>query len=221
MILADARLDHSIELDLTRSVEALAAPAFVAALLGRQVAEALPLSNVPLCSSPRGRKWPRPRIQSVAEPEEIDEPRYHRILVALDSSDSALFALRHIVAHARRLHGHLTLLTVVPGTPSIVARAGLSPEQLAHEIDDEAAQHLRATAAALPQDVSVTTLLRHGDPVSEILAALEEDPYDLLAMGARGRGRVTSALLGSVSAGVLHRSPVPVIVFHPPTTSPG
>jgi Trk K+ transport system NAD-binding subunit len=42
------RLDHSIELDLTRSVEALAAPAFVAALLGRQVAEALPLSNVPL-----------------------------------------------------------------------------------------------------------------------------------------------------------------------------
>jgi len=42
------RLDRSIELDLTRSVSALAAPAFSAALLGRQRAEALPLSNVPL-----------------------------------------------------------------------------------------------------------------------------------------------------------------------------
>jgi nucleotide-binding universal stress UspA family protein len=148
--------------------------------------------------------------------EPLDEPRYHNILVALDSSESALFALRHIVAHAQRFHGRITLLTVVPNTPMIVARAGLSPEQLAQEIDTDAARHLRAIAAALPQDISVTTLLRHGDPVQEILAALDEDPYDLLAMGARGRGRMTTALLGSVSAGVLHRSPVPVIVFHPP-----
>jgi Trk K+ transport system NAD-binding subunit len=37
-----------VELDLTRSVSALSAPAFAAALLGRPLAEPLPLSNVPL-----------------------------------------------------------------------------------------------------------------------------------------------------------------------------
>jgi Trk K+ transport system NAD-binding subunit len=42
------RLDRSVELDLTRSVSGLAAPAFTAALLGRQAAEPLPLSNVAL-----------------------------------------------------------------------------------------------------------------------------------------------------------------------------
>jgi Trk K+ transport system NAD-binding subunit len=42
------RLDRSVELDLTRSVSALAAPAFTAALLGRRVAEPLPLSTVAL-----------------------------------------------------------------------------------------------------------------------------------------------------------------------------
>lgn len=43
------RLDRSVELDLTRSVSGLAAPAFTAALLGREhAAEPLPLSNVPL-----------------------------------------------------------------------------------------------------------------------------------------------------------------------------
>ena len=43
------RLDQSSdELDLTRSVSALAAPAFAAALLERPLAEPLPLSNVPL-----------------------------------------------------------------------------------------------------------------------------------------------------------------------------
>jgi Trk K+ transport system NAD-binding subunit len=42
------RLDRGVELDLTRSVSALAAPAFAAALLGRPLAAPLPLSNVPL-----------------------------------------------------------------------------------------------------------------------------------------------------------------------------
>lgn len=43
-----ARLDGSVELDLTRSISALAAPALSAALLDRRRAAALALSNVPL-----------------------------------------------------------------------------------------------------------------------------------------------------------------------------
>jgi Trk K+ transport system NAD-binding subunit len=42
------RLDRGIELDVTRSVSALAAPSFSAALLGRTPAQPLSLSNVPL-----------------------------------------------------------------------------------------------------------------------------------------------------------------------------
>lgn len=42
------RLDRSVALDLTRSVSALAAPAFTAALLGRRAAEPLPISTVEL-----------------------------------------------------------------------------------------------------------------------------------------------------------------------------
>jgi nucleotide-binding universal stress UspA family protein len=140
------------------------------------------------------------------------------MLVAFDYSDAAEFALRHAVGRAREVGAQLTMVSVVPRMPGIVARAGISPEQLAEEIDKEAADHLRATAAALPQDVSVTTVLRHGDPADEILALLREQSFDLLCMGARGRGRIASALLGSVSAAVLHRSPVPVVVFHPPAT---
>jgi Trk K+ transport system NAD-binding subunit len=42
------RLDRSLDLDLTRSVSALAAPAFTAALLGRAPAQELPISSVAL-----------------------------------------------------------------------------------------------------------------------------------------------------------------------------
>ena len=62
----------------------------------------------------------------------------------------------------------------------------------------------------------MTTVLRHGDPAEEILRLVGEEPVDLICMGARGRGRVTGALLGSVSTAVLHHSPVPVVVLHPP-----
>ena len=46
---------------------------------------------------------------------------------------------------------------------------------------------------------------------------VREQPVDLICLGARGRGRVSGALLGSVSTAVLHHSSVPVVVL-PGTT---
>jgi nucleotide-binding universal stress UspA family protein len=145
-----------------------------------------------------------------------DWPRYPRILVAIDETPAAAFALRHVVPYAVDQQSHLTLLSVAPNPPSWAAAAGVSPQQLADQMETEAATHLREIAATLPQDLSVTTLLRHGDPAEEILALLREQPFDILCMGARGRGRITGALLGSVSTAVLHHSPIPVLVLHPP-----
>jgi nucleotide-binding universal stress UspA family protein len=161
----------------------------------------------------------------VDEPEEqsgtagsgFERPRYPRILVAFDDTPAAAFALRHVVPYAVDQRSRLTLLTVVPDPPRAVLAAGMSPQRLAEEMETEAATHLRRVAATLPQDLSVTTILRHGDPAEQILAVVREQPFDLLCLGARGRGRVTGALLGSVSSAVLHHSPVPVVVLHPPT----
>ena len=143
-------------------------------------------------------------------------PRYPRILVALDETPAAAFALRHVVPYAIDQHSQLTLLTVVPAPPRMVAAAGVSPQQMADEMERHADRHLRQVTATLPQELSVTTLLRHGDPAEEILAVVREQPVDLVCMGARGRGRISGALLGSVSSAVLHHSPVPVVVLHAP-----
>ena len=145
-----------------------------------------------------------------------ERPRYPRILVAIDETPAAAFVLRHVVPYALDQNSQLTLVSVATNPPSFAAAAGVSPQQLADQIEREAATHLREVAASRPENLSVTTLLRHGDPAEEILALLDEQPFDLLCMGARGRGRVTGALLGSVSTAVLHNSPVPVVVLHPP-----
>jgi nucleotide-binding universal stress UspA family protein len=149
----------------------------------------------------------------------FDWPRYPRILVAIDETPAAAFALRHVVPYAVDQRSQLTLLSVVPNPPRSAAVAGVSLQQLADQMETEAATHLREVTATLPQDLSVTTVLRHGDPAEEILALLAEQPFDMLCMGARGRGRVTGAVLGSVSTAVLHHSPVPVVVLHPPRTA--
>ena len=146
----------------------------------------------------------------------LEWPRYPRILVALDETPAAAFALRHVVPYAVEQRSQLTLLTVVPAPPLMVAAAGVSPQQIAEEMERRAERHLRQVTAALPHDLSVTTLLRHGDPAEEILALVREQPIDLICMGARGRGRLSGALLGSVSSAVLHHSPVPVVVLHAP-----
>jgi nucleotide-binding universal stress UspA family protein len=147
-----------------------------------------------------------------------DLPRYHRILVALDDSEAAAFALRHAVATAIEQRARLTVLTVVPSPAISIAAAGIAPQQLREEIQGEAARRLRAVVDGLPHEISVTTLLREGEPAEVILAVLCEEPYDLVCMGARGRGWLATTLLGSVSAAVVHRSPVPVMVLHPPRT---
>ena len=148
--------------------------------------------------------------------ERFEHPRYPRILVAVDDTPASAFALRHVVPYALDQGSRLTLLTVVPDPPGVVAAAGISPQRVAEEMETEADKHVRHVAETLPQDLPVTTVLRHGDPAEEILRLVREEPIDLICMGARGRGRVTGALLGSVSTAVLHHSPVPVVVLHPP-----
>ena len=146
----------------------------------------------------------------------FDWPRYPRILVALDETPAAAFAMRHVVPYAVDQRSHVTLLTVVPDPPRMAVAAGVSPQQTAEEMERKAEQHLRQVTEPLPHELSVTTIVRHGDPAEEILALVRAQPVDLICMGARGQGRVSGALLGSVSSAVLHHSPVPVVVLHPP-----
>ena len=80
------------------------------------------------------------------------------------------------------------------------------------ELDEQ----LRAAADSVPDDLSVTTQLLDGDPAREVLRAAREGDHDVIVLGSRGRGRVTAALLGSVSNRVMHDAAVPVIVIHAP-----
>jgi nucleotide-binding universal stress UspA family protein len=142
--------------------------------------------------------------------------RYRHIMVAYDGSPDAELALEHAVALAQNQRARLGLVAVVPPVPGFAWQAPGGVRKLHDDVQDDLAQQLRAAADRVPDDLSVTTRLLDGDPPRELLRAAREGDHDVIVAGSRGRGRVTAALLGSVSNRLMHEASVPVIIVHAP-----
>ena len=147
-------------------------------------------------------------------------PRYRHVLVAYDGSPEADLALAHAVAIAQSSRARLALVTVVPPPPLLSWQAPGGMRGIHEAEQDELSKALREAADGVPDDLSVTTQLLDGDPARELLRLAREADFDVIVMGSRGRGRVTAALLGSVSNRVMHDAGVPVIVIHQPSDGP-
>ena len=147
--------------------------------------------------------------------------RYRHVMVAYDGSPEAELALAHAIALAQNQRARLGLVAVVPPVPSFAWQAPGGVRRLHDDQESDLARQLRAAADRVPDDLSVTTQLLDGDPARELLKAAREGDYDVIVMGSRGRGRVSAALLGSVSNHVMHDSEVPVIVIHRPGDDDG
>jgi nucleotide-binding universal stress UspA family protein len=148
----------------------------------------------------------------------LGELHLHRLLVAVDGSNTADLALSAAVTAARRDNAAITLLAVVPDFAA-EARTWLAgspnPGQLQQEADEEAHRLLSDTVERIPADIPVTKQVRHGKPGPEIVAESHAHDYDAILLGARGVGRV-GALIGSVSQYVMHHADTPVFVAHAP-----
>jgi nucleotide-binding universal stress UspA family protein len=146
--------------------------------------------------------------------------RYRHVLDACDASPEAQLALAHAVAMAQVYRAKVTIVAVVPPPPLLAWQAPGGMRGI-HEAElQELDKALRAAADGVPDDLSVTTQLLDGDPARELLRLAREGDFDVIVMGSRGRGRMTAALLGSVSNRLMHDADVPVIVIHRPTDGP-
>ena len=81
---------------------------------------------------------------------------------------------------------------------------------------NEAREYLAPVAADLRrQGVRVTTDARHGEPVTEIVAAARETGADIIAMTTHGRSGFSRLLFGSVAEAVLRQAEMPVLMMRP------
>jgi nucleotide-binding universal stress UspA family protein len=140
---------------------------------------------------------------------------FHRVLIATDGSAGSVAAAEEGVRLAKLLGADVIFVAVAPGPLPILgdryyqrtldARYGTMRDALA-----------KATGFAQERRVAFETVLLEGSPAPQILQLARSRSVDLIVVGSRGRGLVKSAVLGSVSAEIVHHSDRPVLVFRRP-----
>ena len=140
---------------------------------------------------------------------------YKRALVPLDGSMVAESILPFILEIAGPLDMEVALVRVlVPGPPMAVEGTRHVAIEDAAKLRAGAEEYLASIAADLrAKGVSVTTAVRRGEPVAEILAGAREVDADLIAMTTHGRSGLSRLLFGSVAAAVLSHAEIPVFLM--------
>jgi len=139
---------------------------------------------------------------------------YRRILIPTDGSEPSEKALRQGCQLAKRLGASVSVLYVdepIALTPLVGSQSIPHYEQWVREAK-AAGEKARERAAQIAREegLEAQTQLAEGRAVQQILEAAKD--HDLIVMGSHGRGGLDRLLLGSVTSGVVQRSPVPVLV---------
>lgn len=138
------------------------------------------------------------------------------ILVPLDGSRLAATAIPYAVTLARAADARISLLAVVE---SVSEHAGL-PSAAARGRDErhvtERTAYLESVATSLrARGFTVTIVVRHGNPASEILAASEDEGCSLIVISTHGRTGLQRLRMGSVAQHVLRHAIIPTLVVRP------
>lgn len=138
-----------------------------------------------------------------------------KILVPLDGSRLAEGIIPFMLQIAGPLDLEVVLVRVVqPIAPQAVEGMRHFTVENVPERMNEAREYLAPIAARLrARRVRVTTEARHGEPVTEIVAAAREGGADLIAMTTHGRSGLGRLLFGSVAEAVLRQTDIPVFMM--------
>jgi len=155
-------------------------------------------------------------------------PLFEKILVPLDGSEHSLKALEIAIQIAKKFDGKITLIHVYSVTirPVIMPEpTTLTPPMIPAMTPAEVSKAVEATRKAgasiltdgeqkvKAKEVQVETTLREGHTVQEIVQTAKEGKFDLIVIGGRGISKIRELLLGSVTDGVIHHAPCPVLVI--------
>ncbi len=133
-----------------------------------------------------------------------------QIVIATDGSSGAWTAVEEGVQLAVEV-GAAVVFVIVQHDHPLLGDPWYQ-RRLTHELQRARATLERAEEEAERLGVECESEILEGDPVTCIGEAARVREADLVVVGSRGHGALASALLGSVSRGLVARCPVPVMV---------
>jgi nucleotide-binding universal stress UspA family protein len=143
---------------------------------------------------------------------------YRRILVAIDGSHCSDLALREALSLAKDTKAQVHLVHVIDVTPGV--EGGLDVETLRQLARQEGNDFLNKVAFRAGQAGvnAETAMLESGRKQCSKAIANEARRWeaDLIVMGTHGRTSIARLVMGSVAEGVVHITPVPVLLIRCP-----
>jgi nucleotide-binding universal stress UspA family protein len=139
-----------------------------------------------------------------------------KILIAVDGSESALHAAKYAADLASQLVGRsnsITLISVHDDAALRHAKAVVGHEAVADYLRERSEGDLASAKSTLDAlDIKYGVEMRTGHVAQEIVDCARQGGFDLIVLGAKGRGAVADLLLGSVAQRVLAKAEMPVVL---------
>ena len=136
---------------------------------------------------------------------------FKKILLATDGSEHAARALEYAREMALRDGSLVIVVNAFEPVPGYLGEP-MKSDIAAHHVDVGREIARQAVQQLKEAGVEVDTEVLQGPAAQAILDVAKSRKVDLIVMGTRGQGELTSLLLGSVSHRVLAHSDVPVMV---------
>ena len=134
-----------------------------------------------------------------------------KILVPTDFSNNALKAVGYAAEIAKKSGATIYLLHVIEPTINMATmQADSSRKMVLKERKAELNLALKSIADVYPQ-VEVAPFLVGGAVVSSILDYAENEKMDMIVMGTKGASGLKKIFMGSVAAGVIGKTKIPVL----------
>lgn len=133
-----------------------------------------------------------------------------KILVPMDGSKISFAALDNAIEIARACQAIILGIHVISFLPT-----GFMPSVVPYKIyqKKEAGKFMEnAKIRAAKKGILFKYTITFGSPVEQIINTAKSKKFDLIVIGACGKGRVKELFLGSVSNAVLHKSQIPVMI---------
>ena len=146
-----------------------------------------------------------------------------KILLPVDGSDGALGAVRYAL-HLQREGLRASFVLAAVQEPTYTFEMLLPPgaDVLDRLTGAEGKRAMKGAAALFEEaGLSFEREIGSGDPATTLLEIARRFGCEAIIMGARGRGALRSALLGSVSQAVLQASIMPVMIVKHSSDPPG
>lgn len=133
-----------------------------------------------------------------------------KILVPLDGSPASFRGLNQAIILARNCQATITGLYVI-GLVLPSKNAPVSPIEK-HLLKTAAKFMAKAKKRAAQNGVLFNDKVLYGDEGPKIVSFAKNNTFDIIVIGARGRGMIKEIFLGSTSNHVLHKSSIPVLI---------